>query len=875
MRLPWPWRRREAELDEEIRGHLEMAARDRVARGESPEEARYAARREFGNATLVKEVTRGMWSGAWLQDLGQDVRFAVRSLRRTPAFTAAVVLMLGMGLGAAAAMYGVLDRLLLRAPAHVRDPDRLYTVYVTHPGFRGSSTTRGFLSWREFHLLTDGVGAVAAAAASTEPWREQFTLGAQGIRAQGVLASANYFDVLGVHPALGRFFLPEDSAAAASPAAVIGYGFWRRQFGADRSALGRTISHAGVTYTIVGVAAKGFSGATPQQVDVWLPAEHAGPAAFGRQWRDEGAPWQLIARVKPGRTSTQAVAEGFLRLQAAPVSPRVGPRSYTGAQAASIIPGRAPTGLTSGLRLSYVVAGAAALVALIALANAAGLLLLRALRRRRETAVRLVLGVSRGRLLRAVAVESMTLALVGGLAACGVASIGGELLRKILLRVDWAVPVVDLRAALLTLVACLIVGFGTGLVPGWLAGRPATVAALKAGMRDTGFRRGPARGILLVVQGALSVALLAGLALYFRSYQRARAFDFGPDVDHILVAPLQDQTPEWPGPVAPEVARLAASRVAALPGVQAVALANSIQLWGYVAAPIRAEGVDSMPRGRNGPYYVSASANYFAATGLRLIRGRLFVDQGPGGPREAVVSAEMARLLWPSTDALGRCLYIGRNATDCTTIVGIVRNIRRELKDPEPSLDYYVPLAHDVDGAKALVVRSERPERLVRAVQDIVAATAGVHNLQAVRTLRDVVDPQYRLLRQGLALFGIFAGLAVLVAMMGVYSVVAYSVAQRAHEFGIRIALGARAPNLVRLVLAQALRYAVAGVAVGLTLSLIGARYVASMLFQTSSRDTMALLAAALALVLCSAAACVFPARAAARADPRQALQAE
>ncbi|MGA2382790.1 MAG: ABC transporter permease [Gemmatimonadales bacterium] len=875
----WPRRRRrrEAELDEEIQGHLAMASHDREARGGSPREAAYAARREFGNATLVKEVTRQAWGGVWLDQFGQDVRLALRSLRRMPAFTMTVVVLLGLGLGGAAAMYGILDRLLLRAPEQVRDPDGLFSPYITHAGYLGADVTRGKMQWREYRLLAGGIGPLTAAY--TEPSGHPTSVGGDEVQAQTVEASVGYFEVLGVRPLLGRFFLPEDSASTAPSVAAIGYGFWQRQFGGARNVLGKTFNQGSVTYTIVGVAPRGFSGATPERVDVWLPAERAAPAAFGSEWRVNNFTWQMVARVISGRSRAQAVAAGFIRLRNAPEDRSVGGR-YKSLRALSIVPGRALAGPGSTMQLSYLVTGASVLVALISLANAAGLLLLRALRRERETAVRLVLGVSRAALLRSVAVESTLLALLGGAVACAVAAGAGELLRRLLLRVDWAVPVVDGRAAGFVLAASLVIGFVTGLLPGWLAGRPDTVEALKAGPRAGGIRRASVRSTLLVVQSALSVALLTGLALCVRSFERARAFDFGPDVDHVLVAELQEWTPGKVTRVPPAVYREVEERVAALPGVTAVAAASSTPLAGYGVVPLRVQDVDSIPRSQyafRGPYVVEATRSYFDAAGLSLLRGRLFADQISGAPQEAVVSEEFARVLWPGANPLGRCLYIGHPAPGCTPVVGIVRNVRWELRDGTPSLTYYVPLTNEPTGpgAASLIVRSDAPGRLVPLVRTIVASVAGVRSPSAVRTLRDVVDPQFRRLRQGLTLFGIFAALAVIVAMFGMYSVVAYSVTQRAHEFGIRVALGARAANLVRLVVNQALAYAGAGLLVGLLLSILGARYVAPLLYQTSPRDPLALLAAALALVVAALAACVVPAHAATRADPRQALQAE
>jgi len=292
---------------------------------------------------------------------------------------------------------------------------------------------------------------------------------------------------------------------------------------------------------------------------------------------------------------------------------------------------------------------------------------------------------------------------------------------------------------------------------------------------------------------------------------------------------------------------------------------------------VRVQGLDSFPRAVDGPYLVEASPGYFAVTGLALLRGRYYVDQGPGGPREAVVSEAMARAIAPDGGAIGRCLYVGVPGSDCRQIVGVVRDLRWKFATAEPQLTYYIPLSQTVthDGATSLIVRATRPARLVPAIRQIVASLAGVEDPEGVLTLRDVVDPQYRRLRQGLTLFGIFAGLAVVVAMIGLYSMVAYSVTQRAHEFGIRVALGARAQNLVRLVLGQALVHAAAGLVLGLVLALLAGRFLAPLLYQTTPRDPLALGAAAIALVVAALAASIVPARAAARADPRQALQAE
>jgi predicted permease len=881
VRWPWSRRRLEAELEEEIRGHLEMAAHDHVTRGESPQEAAYAARREFGNATLVKEVTRQAWGGAWLDPLLHDVRLAARSLRRSPAFTLSVVVLLGLGLGAAAAMYGILDRLVLRAPEHLQDPEHLYASYISQSMTGGVVITRGVASWYESGLMAGASEGIAGAAVYGGPSGANVDIGGEPVRAQATVASADYFAVLGVRPEAGRFFVAGDSGAGAQPVAVISHGFWRRQFASRAATLGMRVGYAGRTFTIVGVAPSGFSGTTPERTDIWFGAE----SGLAPSQREFGYGWQSVIRLKGSRPPSHVAAEILLRLQHAQAGPHAAPTVYTRVRLTSTSAGSAPLDTAGALRLPYLVAGAAAALALIAVANAAALLMLRGLRRSRETAVRVVLGVTRWRLLVSVALESGLLALAAGLAACAVAAAGGEALRKLLLGVDWAVPVVDPRVALLTLLASLAVGSVVGLVPGWLAGRPHVVAALKAGVHDLGFRRAPGRTTLLVVQSALSVTLLAGVGLYARSFERARAFDFGPDVDHVLAANLFSVS-SGPGGhgfttqagvmTPPADPRALVARVLKLPGVQAAALANLTPLWGRAMVEFRVEGLDSFPRGHF-PTIVETTRDYFAAVELPVIRGRLFADQGPGGPREAVVSEEMARALMGSGGAIGRCLYLGHESRDCRRIVGVVGDVRGSLSNPMPEATYYVPLsqAQSGPGAGSLVVRSQDPARLVPLVRQVVASLAGIRDPEAVRTLREIVDPQYRRLRQGLALFGIFAGLAIVIAMTGMYAVVAYGVTQRAHEFGVRVALGAQAASLVRLVMSQALRYAGAGLLLGLVFALVGGRYVAPLLYQTSARDPLVLGVAALALLLAAALACVIPAGAAARADPRRALQAE
>lgn len=898
----------EDDLDAEIAFHLDAKTEALVAGGMSPEAARDEALRQFGDvgrarrelAAIDHRDTGRRLRADRLEAAWSDLRFAARGLVRAPALTAVVVLTLAFGLGSTAAMFGVLDRLLLQAPMGVRDPAQVVRLYVRRAttDFFGSRFQRSF-AYVEFDDFS-GAGFVSGVAYEGGPLPVRLSDALGSTPAQAELVSGAYFRLLGVNTVLGRSLLPADDSVGSPPAAVVSYGVWRDRFAANPSAIGRSIHVNGRAYTVVGVAPPGFSGLSPQRVDVWLPAAVAGSELFGAptrffDWRQNNYAFSAVARLRPGFRAEQAAAElTLVRRRAQTLRP---PDPFTPADSAatvalgSIIPGRfrIAVGETGeSLSLSLLVAAVALVVCLIAVANVANLLLLRALSRRRETGIRLALGISRWRLLRSVLAESLLLAFAAAAAAAYISTAGGELLRKLLVEDTWAVPIFDMRVFAFVVGTAFAVGTITGLVPAIFGGRTDVLASLRAGVRLSAWRRSRVRAALLVGQAALTLVLLAGFGLFSRSLDKAERVDFGTDVNHlVMVSPQRTERGVSPAEskVTPAVLDGLLERVRQLPGVRAAALADAgIPMWSFGVRFLRAEGVASVPNSTEGggPFFSGIGPGYLQAVGLPLRRGRAFAPSEYAAPATvALVSEEIARRLWPGQDAIGKCLYVRldmKAATQppCSVIVGIVANQRRDVAEA-PLMQYFLPLPGDAwaEYPDIVVRTTSDPKRLVAPLTALArVANPNLSNL-AVLALPTILDRQFRSWQVASELLAMFGGLALLVAMVGVYSVVAFDAAQRRNEFGIRVALGARGWDLARLLFGQGLRYGATGLILGLVLVVATGRYVAPQLFHTSPRDPLVLGAVGLLLLLAVGIACVVPARSAVRADPRRSLQVD
>ncbi|MXX75625.1 MAG: FtsX-like permease family protein [Holophagales bacterium] len=875
----------------------------RVEAGLSLEQAQAEARRNFGNVTLVREQTREAWGWAPMELLLKDIRAAFRMMRHNSGYTCAVVLTLALGIGLNAPMYEMLSRLFLRAPPHIEDPDRVRRLWVSEridPGDRGVSTGRTWvvdaLQWLDFDALSAADNPLIDGVAGD---RVSFRTNGRGQRAENLTVSwvtGEFFDFLGVAPTAGRLIATEDDDLAAQPVAVISDAYRRQRFGSAEEALGTTLSFEDVTYLVVGVLPPGFSGPRSNAVDVWLPLEHAATASRGNSWRRYGSTFYLTSfvRLAPGATEEAADAAVTAAVRAARAGsgfPDSLDREATVALG-PILRTRGPTTLRRHMRLPLVAGGITFVVLLIAAVNMSNLLMLRVAARRRELAVRYALGLGRWGVGRLLVTESLVLAALSGIAALAVAAATGDALRRTLLpSYQWAEDPLGATATGFTGIAVLGIGLAAAVAPAVFAARSRGIEKLDSS-RSARALGTPVRTGLIVVQAALSVVLLSGTAVFYRSFEAARQVDVGYAKEHLLTVTLGSFHGDTRldgldgAPLDESAIRTMEARVRDVPEVLDVAQGTSSPMSGSgaVYADLRIEGLDRLPF-RSGPHVNFTTPNFFDVAGLDIREGRGFTEwDSEGTQKAAVVNTSFARQAWPGRSAIGRCLFVSSDA-DCATVVGVVEPaVNWTLPEADPV--YYLPISQaSSDPAlagwpsiqRALIVRTAgSPGRVeapvLAALAELFPELPGHH----VRNLSTQSASRIRTWRTGTRLFAASAMLAVLLAGIGLYAVIAFGVRQREHEFGIRRALGARASNLLRMVLTRGFSLAAAGVAAGTLAALWAGRFVEPLLFDgRTSRDPLAFAVAAVVLLAIAVMASYLPARRAARADPRQALGAE
>jgi predicted permease len=887
--LDWVRRDRlDTELSQELRFHHDQLARDERAAGVPASDASEAARRRLGNITRVREDARDRWSVPWLDHLQQDVRYALRGLRPSPRFTAAVVITLGLGIGANAAMFNVIDQLMFRPFAYLRDPANVHRVYLRLPGRDRLLTSESFPYARYLDLArwTSSFSQYAAffpttVAVGTGPSSREWPIAA---------VSASYFDFFDARPARGRFFVAaEDTTPVGASVAVLNHEYWTAVLGA-RDVIGQPIQIDNVVYTVIGIAPPGFTGVADGAAAVaYVPittfgGNQPGGSSVG-YWRRYNWDWaEMMVRRKPGVTLAQANADltqAFIRSRAAarPISPWM-PRVETEHPIAIAGALKTAAGPYPGLEartLSWVT-GVGVIVLFIACANVANLLLARALRRRRETALRLALGVSPRRLAAQALTESLLLSLAGCGAGVIIAQFGGATLRHLFLPAGASVDVAgDWRTLGVALAAALAAGVLTGFSPLLLARGTDITTTLKSGAREGMHQRSRLRSSLLVLQVVLSAVLLVGAGLFVQSLRRLSDVHLGYDVNPVLLVRWNRRGEA----MTPDQRRQLRQRVSAvadpLPGVERTAWVSNVPLHGTSTMALFVPGIDSVARLGRFTYQV-AGPDYFRTIGTRVVRGRGFTtDDRLEAPPVAVVSESMARVLWPGRDALGRCLRLGADTMPCTTVVGVAEDAVHDPVKDEP-LRYYLPVDQVPMefGTTLLVMRMRRDA--ATAVEDVRRALQGVMPGQqyvTVQPMADLLAAQRRSWRVGATMFVAFGVLALVVAAVGLYGVIAYNVGQRMHELGVRVALGARGPDVVRLVVGQGVRLAVAGVVVGGALALGAARWIEPLLFRQSARDPAVFSVVGLLLVAVAVVACSVPAARAVRADPNTVLRAE
>ncbi len=886
------------EVDDEIAFHLEARAAQLVARRMSPDEARAEALRRFGNIdnarqTLNRSATRRearMQLKELLTNTWQDIRYAARGIRRSPGFAAAVVITLALGIGANATMFGVVDRLLLRPPSGVRAPDEVNRIYLTTAnGFQGMALGSN-QSYRRYLDLAQHVHTTSDIAAHYE--RESvFGIGDGARQERTSMVTASFWPLVGARPVLGRFFSDsEDQLPRGTPVTVLGYGYWQSQFGGRSDVLGRTLRIGGTDYSVIGVAPPGFSGLSLQSVAAFIPLTAGGADMFAEfgpdvKWSEQyRVGWlQTIVRRKPGVSVAAATADltnafrQSLETQR-DVEPdglvamdRMNPQATLG----SVLESRGPRRSQSATVSLWLMA-VSALVLLMACANVANLLIARALRRRREIAIRQAIGVSRGRLLAQLLTESTLLALLGGIAGVIVAHWGGSLLRSVLLPdLDWSNGIFDHRVLIFAGVIALGVGLVTGLAPIRQLSSSDVAGTLRTSGRGTSLRSSRMRKGLLIVQGAVSVVLLVGAGLFVRSFRNVRALDLGFQPEHVLAIGVTARGTPLDSVQRDQLAQQMVERAVTLPGVEHASRGLTVPFSSEWTQPIVVPGVDSSRLHDTFFYIVPVSADYLATMGTALVSGRPITDADRAGTEPVVVmSRGAAQRIWPGVNPIGRCIKL-RPTEACMTVVGTAQDIRASFDD-DPTPQLYVPITQHQQPQIRLFVRTHgdaarSTETVRRALQELMPGAAYV----SAGALEDVVATEFRSWRLGATMFTVFGLLALVVASVGLYSVVAYDVSQRTQELGVRVALGASAGALIRLVLAEGVRVVALGFVLGAMVALAFASRVTPLLYHTSGKDPITYALVILVLLTVALAASLAPAIRASRVDPNIALRAE
>jgi predicted permease len=883
-------------MDDEIRFHIDMRVSQLVARGWPRDAAVAEAMRLFGP---FPEMRRSLHAAARRREeiltmsdtfdaLRHDMEYALRQIARAPGLAVAVIATFALGIGANATMFGIIDRLLLRPPAHVRAPEQLQRIELRrkHAGEEFTSSIFSYAAYTDFRDHVPGYSSVAMHTFSNQM---SLGLGPDARRIAGILVSGTYFGTLGVGAAVGRVIQPSDDVPPnGSPVAVIGHGLWEREFGGDRNAIGKTIALAKHTYTIIGVAPKGFIGTGSKPIDVWIPVTAAGGLRFaGPIWAtDRNSQWlSVIGRAKPGTSETTLAAQVTAAYNAGELAGRGEVDSTAHGQVTSVLPSRQRE-LSPERRVAALLGAVSVLVLLIACANVANLLLVRAFSRRREIAVRLALGISRPRLVRQLVTESVVLALAGGLAALALVRWGSPLVQRVLLG-DFAWPdtPIDGRVLAFTALATIVVGMVTGLVPALQGSDPHLARTLREGTRGSGLSRSRTRAALLLVQAAVSVILLIGTGLFVRSLRNVHGVKLGIDVNRLVTATIDLPSVGIDSTAADDYfdrARDAASKV---PGVAAVTVADAAPFGEWsLGADISLPGRDSLPKQnqKESPFRTFVQPNYFSTVGTRIVAGRAFgdTDANPGAAHVVIVSEAIARWLWPGQVAIGRCIIIGKKTEPCSEVVGIAQNTHRgSVVEDTHALQLYLPLAHVTSTARArlIIVRptGTEPDALVEPIRRVMQTVVSGVPFANVRPMRAALDDELRPWELGATMFAAFGAIALVLSSLGLYSVVAYTVAQRMHEMGVRVALGAQTRDIRRLVLTQGLRIAALGVAGGTIIALASGRLVAPMLYQTSTKDPAVFVSVIGLLLAVATVASLVPARRAVRADPLVALRAE
>jgi predicted permease len=859
------------ELDEELNGFLEMAAEEKMKQGMSRKDALRAVRLERGSLEVSKEEVRSSGWESFVETCWQDLRFAVRMLQKNPAFALAAILTLALGIGTTAAVFSVVDSVVLR-PLSYAASTQLVMIDEWTPSF-GSIPVNGlhFQEWRRGAKSFDRIALIGGGNVNVTDFSEPERLPAAGV-------SPDLFPLLGVRPQLGRIFLNDEDVPGRDHVVIISNELWRSHYSADPEIIGRTISIDGVRYEIVGVLPASFHfprlddlyplTIVQDKPQIWKPIA-LGPEELALTG---GFNFVSIGRLKAGVSPQQAASE--LDAIERDFSSALGSdlRSHVILLQDRII-GRAKTGLELMLM-------AVGIVLFIGCVNITNLLLARLSSRRRELAVRSMLGASRWRLKRQMIVESLTLSAVGG--ACGmlVAYLG---IRSILALAPADLPRldevhIDVPTIVFALAISTIAGLVIGVSPASQLGRAEVGKALASGMRSTASRgTGRLRFALVSAQVALSAICLIAAGLLLQSLLNLLNVDRGFDTNHIITAGVSLPNSRYPTPES-RVAfvRTALDRLRVLPGVTDAAAANML--------PLAGEGGNSqlLIPGTNVALFEHAVSNirtvdsdYFRTMGISLQAGRLFTDADQQR-QVAVISMSIARRAWPGEDPIGKRFHFGPPSNADKEVIGVVNDVRGVSLEAGPSLNVYVPYWQNYFAATSFAIKTvNTPTSIAPAIREAIRSIDAELPLSALRTMDEVVEGSLVQRKFQTNLVSAFGAGAMLLACLGVYGVMSYSVTQRTTEIGIRLTFGAERRAILRMVLEQALRPVAVGIIVAVPLALLATSWLRSLLFGVKPQDPGTMIVACLVLIIAAALAAYLPARRATRVDPITALRHE
>ena len=862
--------RMEQDLDDEVQFHIEMRTRQHIESGMAPDQARRTAARAFGNSVSIRERTRDAWGLGSLEMLWQDVSYAVRTIGRSPGFTVATVLTLALAIGANTAVFSVVNSVLL-APLPFPDPDRLVALReMSRNGDPTNTSFTTYVDWKQSQTFEH--------IAAFRSWGPTLAGESGAERLTGLRVSESFFRVVGVSPAIGRGFLPEEDRGDGDRTVVLSHGLWQRRFGGTPDVLGTAITLNGAPRTVVGVMPANFLSLVSEQAygsqaELWAPlAYDLGDSAACRGCRHIRA----IGRVKTGRTLAEARAdiETITRTLANQF-----PDSYSSG-GSFVIP--LYEEFVRGSRGTlWVLFGAVGFVLLVACANVGNLLLARAARREREMATRVALGAGRRRIVRQLLTEGLILALMGAGAGTLLALAGTDLLVWLNSSDTLRLENAGINGAVLafTLGVSLTCGMILGLVPAVYLLKHDPHESLKSGGRHSFGPAGQRTRQVLVVSGvALALVLLIGAGLMTKSLVRLLNVDPGIDAVGVLKANVLMSGPayEEDGDRLRAFEQLEES-LRNLPGVEAVGLANLIPLGGNsdsAALRIEEKPLDN-PADAPYPNRYHVSPGYFDAIGIPLIRGRLFTSEDrEGAPLVVLVGETLARRVWGEADPMGKRIKLGGASGPWRSIVGVVGDVRHYGLNQAPTMQAYIPFAQNPASAVDLLIRSTiEPATLTAAVREQVRAIDKDQPVYGIAPLGNLISQALARHRFTMLLLTGFAAVALAMAAVGVYGLISYAVGQRTREIGVRVALGASRSNIVGMVMRQGVALAGVGVVAGLVASLWLTRSLETLLFEVEPTDPAVFVILSSLLLAIGLAASYFPARRATRVDPTVALR--